>query len=155
MVINNGAPHPVMLCVIVEFHSRVRVFFGVPSSLLSLSSTTVSHQGDLEDECLYDNSVLFYYFLYSLPVSINCQFKNTVKTPRTDTVISWRRLSLPAFILPNNKKQLCELIAFFPPFSLQVILAEYRNTNELFAIKALKKGDIISREEVERWVQEK
>ena len=35
-------------------------------------------------------------------------------------------------------------------FSSQVILAEYRNTNELFAIKALKKGDIISREEVER-----
>ena len=32
----------------------------------------------------------------------------------------------------------------------QVILAEYRNTNELFAIKALKKGDIIAREEVER-----
>ena len=111
----------------------------------SLSSTPVSHQGDLEDECLYDNSVLFYYFLYSLPVCINFQFKNTVKTPRTDTVISWLRV----------KKQLCEVIAFFPPFSLQVILAEYRNTNELFAIKALKKGDIISREEVERWVQEK
>ena len=35
-------------------------------------------------------------------------------------------------------------------FCLQVILAEYKNTNELFAIKALKKGDIIVREEVER-----
>jgi len=66
VVINNRAPSPVMLCVIVEFHPRVTVFFGVP---YSLSSTTVSHQGDLEDECLYDNSVLFYYFLYSLPVS--------------------------------------------------------------------------------------
>ena len=101
--------------------------------------------------------IIKYYFIISCTpfLSVNFQFKNTVKTPRTDTVISWLRISLPAFILPNNKKQLCELIAFFPPFSLQVILAEYRNTNELFAIKALKKGDIISREEVERWVQEK
>lgn len=37
----------------------------------------------------------------------------------------------------------------------KVILAEYRNTNELFAIKALKKGDIISREEVESLLSEK
>jgi hypothetical protein len=34
--------------------------------------------------------------------------------------------------------------------SSQVILAEYKNTRELFAIKALKKSDIISRDEVER-----
>ncbi|EDO43312.1 predicted protein [Nematostella vectensis] len=37
----------------------------------------------------------------------------------------------------------------------KVILAEYRNTNELFAIKALKKGDIIAREEVESLLAEK
>nr|XP_058969985.1 serine/threonine-protein kinase N2-like isoform X2 [Pocillopora verrucosa] len=37
----------------------------------------------------------------------------------------------------------------------KVILAEYRNTNELFAIKALKKGDIIAREEVESLLSEK
>ena len=34
---------------------------------------------------------------------------------------------------------------------LQVLLAEYKNSKELFAIKALKKGDIISRDEVERF----
>ena len=33
---------------------------------------------------------------------------------------------------------------------LKVLLAEYRTTKELFAIKALKKGDIISRDEVDR-----
>ena len=36
----------------------------------------------------------------------------------------------------------------------KVILAEYKNTNELFAIKALKKGDIIDREEVESLMTE-
>ena len=36
----------------------------------------------------------------------------------------------------------------------KVILAEYKNTNELFAIKALKKGDIIEREEVESLMTE-
>lgn len=47
----------------------------------------------------------------------------------------------------------CHEVMFLISFLLflyQVILAEYKNTNELFAIKALKKGDIISREEVER-----
>ena len=33
-----------------------------------------------------------------------------------------------------------------------MLLAEYKNSKELFAIKALKKGDIISRDEVERFV---
>ena len=37
----------------------------------------------------------------------------------------------------------------------QVILAQYRNTNEYFAIKALKKGDIIARDEVESLLAEK
>jgi serine/threonine protein kinase len=32
----------------------------------------------------------------------------------------------------------------------KVILAEYRNTGEMFAIKALKKGDIIQREKWNR-----
>jgi len=31
-------------------------------------------------------------------------------------------------------------------------LAEYKNTNEMFAIKALKKGDIVARDEVDRSV---
>ena len=37
----------------------------------------------------------------------------------------------------------------------QVILAQYRNTCEYFAIKALKKGDIIARDEVESLLAEK
>lgn len=37
----------------------------------------------------------------------------------------------------------------------QVILAQYRNTKEYFAIKALKKGDIIARDEVESLLSEK
>ncbi|OXB63279.1 hypothetical protein ASZ78_013729 [Callipepla squamata] len=32
----------------------------------------------------------------------------------------------------------------------KVLLAEYKNTNEMFAIKALKKGDIVARDEVDR-----
>ncbi|XP_031348613.1 serine/threonine-protein kinase N isoform X2 [Photinus pyralis] len=37
----------------------------------------------------------------------------------------------------------------------KVILTQYRNTNEYFAIKALKKGDIIARDEVESLLSEK
>ena len=37
----------------------------------------------------------------------------------------------------------------------QVILAKYLNTGEYFAIKALKKGDIIVRDEVESLLAEK
>jgi len=37
----------------------------------------------------------------------------------------------------------------------KVLLAEYKTTKELFAIKALKKGDIISRDEVESLMSEK
>jgi len=32
----------------------------------------------------------------------------------------------------------------------QVLLAEYKSTGEMFAIKALKKGDIVARDEVDR-----
>lgn len=31
-----------------------------------------------------------------------------------------------------------------------MLLAEYKHTNEMFAIKALKKGDIVARDEVDR-----
>ena len=37
----------------------------------------------------------------------------------------------------------------------KVILARYKNTGEYFAIKALKKGDIIARDEVESLLAEK
>lgn len=35
---------------------------------------------------------------------------------------------------------------------LQVLLSEYKKTGTMYAIKALKKGDIIARDEVERCV---
>lgn len=35
---------------------------------------------------------------------------------------------------------------------LQVLLSEYKTTGEMFAIKALKKGDIVARDEVDRCV---
>ena len=38
---------------------------------------------------------------------------------------------------------------------MQVLLSEYKNTGEVFAIKALKKGDIIARDEVESLMSEK
>lgn len=37
----------------------------------------------------------------------------------------------------------------------KVILSQYRNTGEYFAIKALKKGDVIARDEVESLLSEK
>lgn len=37
----------------------------------------------------------------------------------------------------------------------KVILGQYKNTGEYFAIKALKKGDIIARDEVESLLAEK
>lgn len=34
----------------------------------------------------------------------------------------------------------------------QVLLGQYKATGKLYAIKALKKQDIISRDEIDRWV---
>jgi serine/threonine protein kinase len=47
------------------------------------------------------------------------------------------------------------LLNFLLSFTSQVILARYQNTGEYFAIKALKKGDIIARDEVESLLAEK
>lgn len=44
-------------------------------------------------------------------------------------------------------------ISFY--FSFQVILSKFKNTNEYFAIKALKKGDILARDEVESVMSER
>ena len=46
-------------------------------------------------------------------------------------------------------------ITIFYNNMLQVLLSEYKNTGEVFAIKALKKGDIIARDEVESLMSEK
>lgn len=34
--------------------------------------------------------------------------------------------------------------------SLKVLLAEFKRTGKLYAIKALKKGDVVTRDEVDR-----
>ena len=39
---------------------------------------------------------------------------------------------------------------FLTPLLLQVLLSEYKKSGRLYAIKALKKGDIVARDEVER-----
>ena len=38
------------------------------------------------------------------------------------------------------------------PFDLQVLLSEYKKSGTMYAIKALKKGDIVSRDEVDRYI---
>lgn len=40
----------------------------------------------------------------------------------------------------------------FLPSSVKVLLAEHKKSGKLYAIKALKKADIVSRDEVDRWV---
>lgn len=40
--------------------------------------------------------------------------------------------------------------SLIPLIIQQVLLAEYKTTGEMFAIKALKKGDIVARDEVDR-----
>lgn len=41
-------------------------------------------------------------------------------------------------------------LGFFCFVFLQVLLAEYKRTGKLYAIKALKKGDVVTRDEVDR-----
>jgi hypothetical protein len=36
-------------------------------------------------------------------------------------------------------------------FDLQVLLSEYKKSGTMYAIKALKKGDIVARDEVDRY----
>jgi len=55
----------------------------------------------------------------------------------------------------TDLKFLCFFASTSLRFLLQVILSQYRNTGEYFAIKALKKGDIIARDEVESLLAEK
>ena len=50
---------------------------------------------------------------------------------------------------------LCLLRFFISIIFVQVILGQYKTTSEYFAIKALKKADIITRDEVESLLAEK
>lgn len=44
------------------------------------------------------------------------------------------------------------LIGLVVGVSIQVLLAEFKKTGKLYAIKALKKKDIVTRDEVDRYV---
>jgi hypothetical protein len=55
---------------------------------------------------------------------------------------------------------LCELLAalnfdHYTIHVLQVLLSQYKQTGEYFAIKALKKGDIVARDEVDSLLSER
>lgn len=42
------------------------------------------------------------------------------------------------------------LLVFSPQIYFQVLLAEFKQTGKLYAVKALKKKDIVTRDEVDR-----
>lgn len=57
---------------------------------------------------------------------------------------------LNSFIDSVTSRELIQVFSeMFSPLH-QVLLAEYKSTGEMFAIKALKKGDIVARDEVDR-----
>jgi len=55
----------------------------------------------------------------------------------------------------NDVVRLIVLFLFISVRWCQVLLAQYKLTDEYFAIKALKKGDIISRDEVDSLMSER
>uniref|UniRef100_A0A8B9I0E6 protein kinase C n=1 Tax=Astyanax mexicanus TaxID=7994 RepID=A0A8B9I0E6_ASTMX len=61
-------------------------------------------------------------------------------------------------IIHSEYQQLClqfHCLTWVSSIIQQVLLAEYRSTGEMFAIKALKKGDIVARDEVDSLMCEK
>ncbi|XP_014663556.1 PREDICTED: serine/threonine-protein kinase N2-like isoform X2 [Priapulus caudatus] len=77
------------------------------------------------------------------------------RPPKSQTIVtavSSREPDFPAGIDMDNFR--CISVLGRGHFG-KVLLSEYKNTREMFAIKALKKGDIISREEVESLMSEK
>ena len=57
-------------------------------------------------------------------------------------MLIYRTVQLASFRVKQNELRVC----------LQVLLSEYKKTGTMYAIKALKKGDIVARDEVERCV---
>ncbi|KAL4218900.1 Serine/threonine-protein kinase N2 [Mactra antiquata] len=72
-----------------------------------------------------------------------------------------RKKKAPSIPQPDFANQAVNMTEFRPISVLgrghfgKVILSEYRNTGEYFALKALKKGEIIARDEVESLMSEK
>ncbi|XP_071802634.1 serine/threonine-protein kinase N2-like isoform X2 [Asterias amurensis] len=72
--------------------------------------------------------------------------------PQPSNAVAQHEISSSSFVSMDNFR--CISVLGRGHFG-KVLLAEYKNTGELFAIKALKKGDIIAREEVESLMCEK
>uniref|UniRef100_A0AAQ5Y219 protein kinase C n=1 Tax=Amphiprion ocellaris TaxID=80972 RepID=A0AAQ5Y219_AMPOC len=58
-------------------------------------------------------------------------------------------------VCPTKRAESVNSVPLDCSSSLQVLLAEYKSTGEMFAIKALKKGDIVARDEVDSLMCEK
>lgn len=63
---------------------------------------------------------------------------------------SIKKCSCPTKSSEQNDESVSSEVFLSSAFLLQVLLAEYKSTGEMFAIKALKKGDIVARDEVDR-----
>ncbi|XP_028407651.1 serine/threonine-protein kinase N2-like isoform X4 [Dendronephthya gigantea] len=81
-------------------------------------------------------------------------YKRSFSSPASNKIIRPVRTTSPVSSTMNMKNFRTISVLGRGHFG-KVILAEYKNTRELFAIKALKKSDIISRDEVESLQSEK
>ena len=61
-------------------------------------------------------------------------------------------LAAPLTLLKVDPRPVCwtAMTRTHGPFDLQVLLSEYKKSGTMYAIKALKKGDIMTRNEVDR-----
>lgn len=59
------------------------------------------------------------------------------------------------YFLPLNKSKVSSKTEYIMYVHFQVILSKFKNTDEYFAIKALKKGDVLARDEVESLMSER
>uniref|UniRef100_A0A673H8H9 protein kinase C n=1 Tax=Sinocyclocheilus rhinocerous TaxID=307959 RepID=A0A673H8H9_9TELE len=97
--------------------------------------------------------------LRSDPVVTKLDFDKDA-TPKHYSPVSIREV-LPEDKIPNKEQErvtshnLNVITSLSLNLFLQVLLAEYSITGEMFAIKALKKGDIVARDEVESLMCEK
>ncbi|XP_016138274.1 serine/threonine-protein kinase N2-like [Sinocyclocheilus grahami] len=78
----------------------------------------------------------------------------TVAKPDYDSLVENEQpdLELTAVL---RKTEIRQFHCLIPLIIQQVLLAEYKTTGEMFAIKALKKGDIVARDEVDSLMCEK
>uniref|UniRef100_A0A8B9EQ28 protein kinase C n=1 Tax=Anser cygnoides TaxID=8845 RepID=A0A8B9EQ28_ANSCY len=82
-----------------------------------------------------------------------CESSSEMKAPDMPAQVS-KFKNLGLYSLTSLKDFRCCAVLGRGHFG-KVLLAEYKNTNEMFAIKALKKGDIVARDEVDSLMCEK